>query len=208
MIDKTVFSVNIWDVFQKEGKAALEKGDLDTAATDFKRALEKAERFGPTDPRIATSKRYLADVYHKQGKDDEAEAMFKEALELLENELGYDSNALVKTLIAYKNLLQDQGRDGDVEDINSRLQAIRPVEQDLSDTTDVFEVEIPAHPETEPMTPEQQARIQELLKKNIPEDLKSKADSVLSGEPTFKVAFELEDELRKAIVESYNGGGE
>ena len=49
MIDKTVFSVNIWDVFQKEGKAALEKGDLDTAATDFKRALEKAERESQTE---------------------------------------------------------------------------------------------------------------------------------------------------------------
>lgn len=204
MIDQTVFSINIWDVFQKEGKAALENGDLEAAATDFTRALEKAQGFGANDPRIATSKRYLAAVRHKQGNDEDAEILLKEALELLENELGYDSNALVKTLVAYKTILKDQGRSDEVEAVNNRLLSIRPVEQDLGHTTDVFEIQVPKDPETSPMTPEQLARIRELLKNNIPDIIKKDAEETLNHDPSFKAAFELEDTLRKIIVKSYD----
>ena len=59
MVDQTIFSLNIWDVFQKEGKAALEKGDLEGAATDFERAIKKAENKTSTFISMFTSNNFV-----------------------------------------------------------------------------------------------------------------------------------------------------
>ena len=105
VIDKTVFSINLWDVYQKEGRQCAEKGDLDGALERFQAALEKAESYGSNDPRVASSKRCVAEVFSKQGKLAEAAKLYDDALELLEQELGEDSSTLLKTLRSYAKLL-------------------------------------------------------------------------------------------------------
>ncbi len=203
MIDQTVFSLNIWDVYQKEGKEAFAKGNLEEAERDFMQALEKAERFGSNDPRIATSKRHLAEVKHKQGKTDEAKNLFNEALDLLEKELGQDSLALVKTLMAYKSLLDELGETTEASEIEGKLKAIRTNAISVGNATDLFTVEVPAHPETHPMTSDQENRIRELLTQaGVPEALVAEIRAEIDTKQTFLWAHETQAKLRKAIVKN------
>ena len=204
MIDQTVFSLNIWDVYQKEGKEAFDKGDLDEAELDFQSALEKAERFGANDLRIATSKRHLAEVKHKKGDTDAAKQLFQEALELLGNELGQESLSLVKTLMAYKSLLDELG-DEQAQVIGKRLRDIRSHAVSVGNTTDLFTVEIPANPETQPMTPQQDARIRELLtQEGVPDELVAEIRAQIDKPQTFAWAHDIQGRIRKAIVQHHS----
>ncbi len=65
-----------WDQNNKDGLAALEKGQLDTAELAFLAALEQAEAYGRKDVRVATTCNNLASVY--EGKE-----MYQQCLPLL-----------------------------------------------------------------------------------------------------------------------------
>ena len=62
------------------GLAALKRGQLDVAEQNLKAALKEAERFGEQDIRKAAAMNNLASVYREQGKQSEAESLFRQAI--------------------------------------------------------------------------------------------------------------------------------
>ena len=57
---------------------------------DLRRAVADAERFGPADPRLATSLNALAVFYASHGRPAQAEPLYPRALEIRERALGRD----------------------------------------------------------------------------------------------------------------------
>ncbi len=204
MISNTIFSISLWDIYQKEGREALENGDLEGAADRFQSALEKAGKYGAKDPRIATSKRCLGTVRQRQGKLDEAENLYKEAIELLEEQLGPESVALVKVLICQKTLLSEQNRNDELQDVIARLDKIRDKAQESLGTSDIFEEEMPENADEVPMSSEQAMRIQELLnREEVSDKTRMEVETMLRDNPSYQWAHETQGRLRQEIVKSY-----
>jgi tetratricopeptide (TPR) repeat protein len=204
MIDKTVFSINLWDVYQKEGRQCAEKGDLDGALERFQAALEKAESYGSNDPRVASSKRCVAEVFSKQGKLAEAAKLYDDALELLEQELGEDSSTLLKTLRSYAKLLTQTDDTDMLAKVSNRIAEIESKSSESVVTSDIFEECLPDDADVIPMTPEQKMRIMELLQRG---EVSEKSRTIIMGKldesPTCKWAHECQGKMRREIVRSY-----
>ena len=204
MIDKTVFSINLWDVYLKEGRQCTEEGDLDGAIERFTAALEKAEGYGDDDPRVATTKRCLAEVYARRGEYDKAKDLYTDSLELLEAELGQDSQALLKTLSSYAECLAHTGEAEKLAAIKSRISDIQSKCSDQLVTSDIFEEEIPPDAGEKPMTAEQRMRIMELIQRpEIPEHVRDKVLARLGDQPSYQWAHDIQGKLRQLIVRSY-----
>ncbi len=204
MIDKTVFSINLWDVYQKEGRQCAESGDLDGALERFQAALEKAQSYGKNDPRVATSKRCLAEVLVRQGKTDEAGDLFEQSLALLENELGEDSASLLKTLHSYGDLLGQLGDKDKLDEINARISEIESKSSDTMITSDIFEEAVPENAADIPLTPEQRMRILELLQRTeVSDRSRDQIMAKLEQNPSYQWAHETQGKLRQEIVRSY-----
>lgn len=207
MTNKTIFSISLWDVYQREGREALERGELDSAVERFEAALAKAQSYGDTDPRIATSKRCIAVVRQKQGRLEEAETFYKEAIDLLESELGADSMALVKVFIGYKTLLSEMGRKDELNELLDRIKAIRQKSQESLGTSDIFEEDVPENADEIPMTSEQAMRVQDLVnREEISEKTRTEVETLMRDNPSFKWAHEIQAQLRQEIVRSYQPG--
>ncbi len=56
-----------WETYMYRAEMAFNQGDYDDAENSVKAALEKAEQFGPEDPRLSASLNNLAFLYHDQG---------------------------------------------------------------------------------------------------------------------------------------------
>lgn len=73
---KVDYKSQTWDQNNKDGLAALEKQDFDTAELAFLAALDQAEAYGRKDVRVATTCNNLASVY-------EGKQMYQQCLPLL-----------------------------------------------------------------------------------------------------------------------------
>ena len=62
---------------------AQQDGRFEAAEEFFHAAERSATEFGPTDPRLAVTLGSLANFYHSQARDEEAELLYLESLELL-----------------------------------------------------------------------------------------------------------------------------
>ncbi|RMD78834.1 MAG: tetratricopeptide repeat protein [Lentisphaerae bacterium] len=207
MTNRTVFSVTLWDIYQKEGREELERGNLEKARERFLAALEKAQAYGPNEPRIATTKRYLGLVAQRLKQYDEARRYYEEALELLEQQVGQKSPSLLKLLIAYKTLLRECGETNRLEAIDEKIEAIRREAEETLGTTDLFEEEVPANADEIPMSNEQALRIQELLNRpEVPEEVRQEVEMEIRDNPSYLWAHQTQARLRQIIVESYRPG--
>ena len=65
------------ETYTDAGTRAYEQGHYAEAEKQWIAALEEAEKFGPQDPRLATSLNSLAFLYHAQGQYGQAEPLFK-----------------------------------------------------------------------------------------------------------------------------------
>ena len=78
----------LWQRHTDAAVRSYERGDYAQAEMAAQAALREAEKFGPEDPRMATSLKNLAAVYSSQGRDAEAEPLYTRALAIGEKVLG------------------------------------------------------------------------------------------------------------------------
>ena len=77
-----------WDMLNGAVVKLYGTGEYDPAVVVAKKALKVAERdFGPNHLNVAQSLSNLADVYSAQGRDAEADPLYKRALAIREKEL-------------------------------------------------------------------------------------------------------------------------
>ena len=87
-----------WETYSTSGIDAYQQGDYAEAEKQFGAALKEAEKFGPQDPRLATSLNNLAELYRAQGRYAEAEPLHKRALAIREKALGPEHPDVAQSL--------------------------------------------------------------------------------------------------------------
>ena len=105
------------EAYQQANYAEVEK--------QLSAALQEAEKFGPEDPRLATSLNNLAVLYNAQGKYVEAEPLHQRALAIVEKALGPEHPNVAESLENYAALLHKMGRNDEAARLEARAQAIR-----------------------------------------------------------------------------------
>jgi len=80
--------VEQWQSYIVAGTRAYQQDNYAEAERQWGSALKEAKRFGPQDPRLATSLNNLATLYHAQGKYAQAEPLYKRSLAIREKALG------------------------------------------------------------------------------------------------------------------------
>ncbi len=80
-----------WEQYMNAGAFAYQDENYEEAEQWFLSAEQAALRFDPSDPRLAVTLGNLADLYHAQARDAEAESLYHEALSRLERIDGLDS---------------------------------------------------------------------------------------------------------------------
>lgn len=88
-----------WEQMNEQGLKAIKDNNLEEAETIFKQAEEKLTNSGHQDADLATVKHHMAEIYEKQGKYQDAENYYKEALQLRQENLGDDSLLTARTMV-------------------------------------------------------------------------------------------------------------
>ena len=103
----------LWDGYIKDGNQAKEQGQYAKALKLYTLGLEEAEKFGPTDPRLAASLNNLAGLYDTQGDYAKAEPLYKRSLAIDEKALGPDHPNVAISLENYAVLLRATKREAE-----------------------------------------------------------------------------------------------
>lgn len=111
---------NNWAKYLADGAKAYELRQYDEAEKWLKAALSEAERFGPDDPRLATTLDDLAELYRAQGRYAEAEPLYKRSLAIREKISTPDQADQVGTLDGLAELYKAQGRYAEAEPLFKR----------------------------------------------------------------------------------------
>ncbi len=114
-----------WNTLNAAGIEAYQQGNYPEAEKQLAAAVKEAERFGPQDPRLATSINNLAGLHLVQGKYAEAEPLFKRALTIGEKALGPEHPDVATALENYADLLRETGRGTEAAKMEARAEAIR-----------------------------------------------------------------------------------
>ena len=115
----------MWDVHMKDGDQAREQNQHAKALKLYTLAIEEAEKFGPTDPRLALSLNNLAMVYCAQSEYAKAEPLYKRSLAIDEKALGPDHPSVARDLNNLAELYRTQGDYAKAEPLYKRSLAIR-----------------------------------------------------------------------------------
>jgi tetratricopeptide (TPR) repeat protein len=115
-----------WERYMDNGRRALAQGRDVGAENWFSDAAREAERLDPRSPQLAASLKSLADLYRRQGRQREAEA--------LEQRIGAIAPAsgmsVVAALESYVKLLKQDGRERDAAVLEREIQALRSASPD------------------------------------------------------------------------------
>ncbi len=114
-----------WESNNEAGREAYRQGNYAEAEKQWLVALQEAEKFGPEDPRLATSLNNLVELYHDQGKYTVAELLYKRLLTISEKALGAEHPDVAQTLENYAGLLREMWREEDASIMEARAKAIR-----------------------------------------------------------------------------------
>jgi len=110
----------LWKTYEAAGSKALHQARYAEAERLFLAAIEQAEKLGKEDPRLAESLNSVAVLYATQGKQVEAEPIFRRALEINENVLGPVHPAVAITLKNLAILYATQGKSAEAERLLGR----------------------------------------------------------------------------------------
>ena len=113
-----------WETRMAGAVKAYQQGRTKDAERAFLAALKEAERFGPADPRLATSLNNLGVLYKTQGKYEEAESFYKRSLSIDEKALGAEHPDVATDLNNLALLYKIQGRFAEAEPLLKRSIAI------------------------------------------------------------------------------------
>ncbi len=114
-----------WDRYIDAGTEAYQQANYAEAEKQWTDALREAEKFGPEDPRLATSLNNLGELYRLQGKYAEAEPLYQRSLAIWEKALGPEHPDVAMVLENYAGLLRETGREEEASSMEARAQAIR-----------------------------------------------------------------------------------
>ena len=109
----------------KAANEAYQQGNYAEAEKQWSAALQEAVKFGPEDPRLATSLNNLALLYNDQEKYAEAEPLYQRSLAIWEKALGPEHPSVALSLENYAALLREMGREDEAAKMEARAQAIR-----------------------------------------------------------------------------------
>jgi len=115
-----------WSAWQRHMEAAqraFEQGRLSGAEERLADAVREAELQDPKSPQLARSLTALAEVYRKQGREREAQAVTAR-VDALNRAIGAD---VTEPLQAYAALLRELGRDVDARAVDARVQRLKEV---------------------------------------------------------------------------------
>jgi tetratricopeptide (TPR) repeat protein len=98
-----------WTAHTNAGEYAFARGDLDRAESEFRAALEIAQRLPAADRRLETSLENLARLYEHESDFDRAQPLFQLLLAAKEHRLGADNPALLSSLYAVARVSQPMG---------------------------------------------------------------------------------------------------
>ena len=104
-----------WDRYNTAGGQAYEQGNYAEAEKQWSAALPEAEKFGPQDPRLATSLNNLAALYRAQGKYAQAEPLYRRSLAIREKALGPEHPDVAGSLNNLAALYRAQGKYAEAE---------------------------------------------------------------------------------------------
>ena len=113
-----------WEEYMEAGYWAYQDGRSAEAEELFLAALQQAERFGPEDPRLATTLDNLADLFHTQGRDAESQRLYQRALRSAEEALGPEHPRVAGILNHLAGLYADQDGFTEAEPLYRRALAI------------------------------------------------------------------------------------
>jgi tetratricopeptide (TPR) repeat protein len=159
-----------WETYMYRAEKAFRQGDYDDAENSVEAALEKAEQFGPEDPRLAASLNNLAFLYHTQGRYAEAEPLYRRALTVKEKTLGTDHPTVASSLNNLANLYNAQGKYADAEPLYQMALVI--VEKVLG----------PHHPNVATAMENYAALLRKTNRSAEAEKLEERAKAIWSGE--------------------------
>ncbi len=111
-----------WAQTHESGQKALESGNLDQAESYFKTALAQAKGLGYAGP-LTTSLHHLGKVLYLKKQYPEAEANYKEALEIYDEQPRRNSTVLMQLVKDYAKLLRETGREGEAVEQEARIKS-------------------------------------------------------------------------------------
>jgi tetratricopeptide (TPR) repeat protein len=115
----------LWETYKAAGNKAFQLARSAEAERLFLAAIEQAEKFGKHDPRLAESLNSLAVLYATQGKQVEAEPLFRRALEINAQVFGPEHPEVAASLEVFAALLRTTHRDTEAEKLETRAKKIR-----------------------------------------------------------------------------------
>jgi tetratricopeptide (TPR) repeat protein len=104
-----------WEQYQSAGEEALHEGDFAAAEIMWRAAYEQAKTFNKLDPRWAATLEGLAEALWHQGKQDEAEPLCKQILEIFKITRGPDHPDVGVTANNLAMLYKSQGKYKDAD---------------------------------------------------------------------------------------------
>lgn len=114
-----------WKVYNDAGLSAYELGHLAEAEQLLRRAVVETDSFSASDPRRATCLNNLASVYRLEGKYDQAETSYQQALDILDRAFGSKHLAVATALNNLADLYRVQRRFDDAEPLYLRALEIK-----------------------------------------------------------------------------------
>lgn|SRR5690606_21762227 len=114
----------MWERYNVGGQQAMTSGNHQEAERSFRMAVDEARKFGPKDNKLATSLNNLANCLRAQGKFEDAEGIYKEAITAKEQSDGPFSEGLVSILDNYAKMLRAAGRQNEAEKHERRSRGI------------------------------------------------------------------------------------
>ena len=113
-----------WDRYMGTALRAYQERRFTEAEEQLKAALKEAEKFEPSDSRLAESLNALAGLYSAQGKYAEAEPLYKRSLAITEKALGPEYPDVATSLNNLALLYSAQGKYAEAEPLYKRSLAI------------------------------------------------------------------------------------
>ena len=114
-----------WESAMVAGKQAMQRGNYKVAERAFSAALIKADQFGSQDPRVALTLTFLAQAHQAQKNFDKAEALYGQALTIMQGAKGSEDPSVAAILNNLGVLHRLHGQYPDAEPYLTRALAIK-----------------------------------------------------------------------------------
>lgn len=110
---------DMFPTFNRIGMNALSRGNTMLAEVMLQRAIEQAERYGESDPRLYRSISTLADLYAREGNYDMAKPLYDRLISIAQTHPAI-SSSIASSLNNYLDLAQRK-RGSDAGNVASKI---------------------------------------------------------------------------------------